>query len=184
MDVPNQRPVRRLEEYRAWVAPGPGEDPLFFAIVDRARGQAVGVGAYLRIDAADGVVEVGHIAYSPRLQRTRGRDRGDVPDDAAGFDARLPALRVEVRCAQRAVAGGCRAPRVRVRGHLPPGDDVQGPQPRHGLVLGGRPGVAGAHAAFERWLDPANFDAAGSQRRSLGELRNSGQNSVGHPTQD
>jgi hypothetical protein len=25
-------------------------------------------------------------------------------------------------------------------------------------------------AAFERWLDPANFDAGGKQRRPLGEL--------------
>jgi hypothetical protein len=28
-----------------------------------------------------------------------------------------------------------------------------------------------ARRAFEAWLDPANFDAAGAQRRSLAELR-------------
>jgi hypothetical protein len=27
------------------------------------------------------------------------------------------------------------------------------------------------HAAFVAWLDPANFDAAGAQRRSLAALR-------------
>ena len=26
-------------------------------------------------------------------------------------------------------------------------------------------------SAFERWLDPANFDATGAQRRSLGAFR-------------
>ena len=57
-----------------------------------------------------GVIEVGHIAYSPRLQRTRGGDRGHVPDDAPRLRrARLPPLRVEVRRAQRALARGGRA---------------------------------------------------------------------------
>ena len=64
-------PFASFEEYRAWLEPRPAsEDPLYFAFVDTARGQAVGMGAYLRIDAANGSIEVGHLAFSPLMQRT------------------------------------------------------------------------------------------------------------------
>jgi RimJ/RimL family protein N-acetyltransferase len=45
-------------------------DPYFFAVLDRATGQPVGVASYLRIDPAAGAIEVGHINFSPRAQRT------------------------------------------------------------------------------------------------------------------
>jgi len=47
-----------------------GDDPLFHAIVDAASGSAVGVASYLRIDPAAGAIEVGHLRFSPLLQRT------------------------------------------------------------------------------------------------------------------
>src|SRR4051812_49782581 len=47
------------------------EDPLFFAAVDPATGRAGGRLALMRIDAANGVIEVGHILFGPRLARTR-----------------------------------------------------------------------------------------------------------------
>ena len=47
-----------------------GDDPVFFAITRRDDGKAVGVASYLRIKPADGSIEVGHINYSPLLQRT------------------------------------------------------------------------------------------------------------------
>lgn len=46
-----------------------GADPKFYAIIDSASGAAVGVGSYLRIDPANGCIEVGHLHFSPRLQR-------------------------------------------------------------------------------------------------------------------
>src|ERR1700730_13539575 len=42
---------------------------LFHAIVDRASGKAVGVGAYANIQASYGTIEVGALNFSPRLQR-------------------------------------------------------------------------------------------------------------------
>ncbi|MEO8217611.1 MAG: GNAT family protein, partial [Acidobacteriota bacterium] len=60
-----------LEAYRMWLAKmSAGQDPMFHAVIDKARGKATGVAAFLRIDPANGVIEVGHINYSPRLQRT------------------------------------------------------------------------------------------------------------------
>ena len=46
------------------------EDPLFYAIIDTSSGKAVGIATYLRIQPAVGVIEVGHINYSPALQQT------------------------------------------------------------------------------------------------------------------
>ena len=64
-------PHQSLEDFRAWMqATCLGDDPLFHAIVDAGSGKAVGVASYLRIEAAVGVIEVGHINYAPRLQRT------------------------------------------------------------------------------------------------------------------
>src|ERR1700682_6076950 len=44
------------------------EDPLFFAILDRASGSAAGYAAYMRIEPAHRAIEVGSIVYTPRLE--------------------------------------------------------------------------------------------------------------------
>jgi RimJ/RimL family protein N-acetyltransferase len=46
------------------------DDPLFHAIVDRSTGLASGVAALMRVKPEIGVIEVGHITYSPRMQRS------------------------------------------------------------------------------------------------------------------
>lgn len=57
--------------FRQWLTDNcMGDDPLFHAIIDTQTGTAVGVASYLRIDPDFGVIEVGHINYSPLLQRT------------------------------------------------------------------------------------------------------------------
>jgi len=64
-------PFDDFEAYRAWLEQSClGDDPLFFAVIDLATKRAVGVASYLRIDPANGVIEVGSINYSPALQRT------------------------------------------------------------------------------------------------------------------
>lgn len=64
-------PFSDLAEYETWLAQhAQTADPQFHAIVDSRTGRAVGVASYLRIDADHGVIEVGHINYSPALQRT------------------------------------------------------------------------------------------------------------------
>ena len=47
-----------------------GTDPVFFAIINKTTGKAVGVASFLRIHPQDGTIEVGHLNYSPLLQRT------------------------------------------------------------------------------------------------------------------
>jgi RimJ/RimL family protein N-acetyltransferase len=64
-------PYGSRAEYRAYLEKcSASEDPLFFAIVDAGLERATGLGSYLRIEPAHGVIEVGHLAFSPLLQRT------------------------------------------------------------------------------------------------------------------
>jgi hypothetical protein len=73
-------------------------DPYYYAIIDHRTGLAVGLSAYMRIDPAHGVIEVGHVNYSPRLQRSSLRYRGPIPPDAARVPrARVSSVRVEMR---------------------------------------------------------------------------------------
>jgi RimJ/RimL family protein N-acetyltransferase len=46
-------------------------DPWFYAIVNRASGEAAGMGALMRADPGNGTIEIGNIWFSPALQRTR-----------------------------------------------------------------------------------------------------------------
>lgn len=58
-------------DFLAWLATcESSEDPLFHVVVDSPSGQAVGIASYLRIDPTPGVIEVGHIHFSPKLQKT------------------------------------------------------------------------------------------------------------------
>src|SRR3989442_106958 len=64
-------PFATLDDYMSWLnGVTSAADPMFHAIVDLATNEAVGVASYLRIDPVAGSIEVGHINYSPKLQRT------------------------------------------------------------------------------------------------------------------
>ena len=65
-------PFETFEAYHEWmVATLKDKTTLFYAIVDTATDQAVGVASYLRINPASGSIEVGHLNFSPRLQKTK-----------------------------------------------------------------------------------------------------------------
>jgi RimJ/RimL family protein N-acetyltransferase len=65
-------PFSNFEKYAEWLSSITSEDdPTLFAIVRTSDNKAVGVAAYLRINQADGSVEVGHLNYAPTLQRTK-----------------------------------------------------------------------------------------------------------------
>jgi len=165
-------PFASFAEYRAWLEPRPAsEDPLFFAFVDRQRAQAVGTGAFMRIDPANGVMEVGHLAFSPLMQRTPVATEAMylMMKHAFGLGYR----RYEWKCDALNAASRRAAERL--------GFTFEGIF-RQAIVYKGRnrdtawfsiidrewPAL---DAAFQAWLDPANFDAAGCQRRSLAAHR-------------
>ncbi len=64
-------PFKSIEAFENWlVAECTDSDPLFYVVIDNKSGEAVGITSYLRINPEIGVIEVGHIHFSPRLQKT------------------------------------------------------------------------------------------------------------------
>lgn len=64
-------PFASATDYYQWVSNHQNStDPLFFAIINAATGRAVGIASYLRINPSARSIEVGHINYSPALQKT------------------------------------------------------------------------------------------------------------------
>jgi RimJ/RimL family protein N-acetyltransferase len=146
-------------------------DPFFFAIVDRASGQALGRAALMRIEPAHRVIEVGGILYSPRLQRTRGATEAMYLLARYVFEE-LGYRRYEWKC--NALNAASRASAVRL------GFTFEGIFRQHMIVKGRSRDTAwyamldaewpARKARFERWLSPENFDAAGRQRMPLSAL--------------
>jgi len=147
------------------------EDPLFFAIIDRASQCATGRVSYLRIDPKHGSIEVGSILYAPALQRTRGATEAMYLMARHAFED-LGYRRYEWKC--NALNEPSRRAALRL------GFTFEGIFRQHQIVKGRNRDTAWfsmldgewprRKAAFERWLDPENFSAAGEQKRQLGEF--------------
>jgi RimJ/RimL family protein N-acetyltransferase len=164
-------PFATLGEYRAYLDGIEGStDPLFQAIVDAATGRAVGVASYLRIQPEHGSIEVGHLAFSPLLQRTPAATEAMYLMMRQAFE--LGYRRYEWKC--NALNEPSRAAARRL------GFSFEGVFRQATIVKGRSRDTAwfavidgewpALRAAFERWLDPANFDEAGRQRTSLSQL--------------
>jgi RimJ/RimL family protein N-acetyltransferase len=166
-------PYASLDEYRNWAEPAcRADDPLVHTIIDSASGEAVGTAALMRIDPESGVIEVGSITYSPRLQRRPAGTEAMYLLMRRVFDE-LGYRRYEWKC--NSLNAPSRAAALRY------GFQYEGLF-RQAQITRGRnrdttwfsiidnewPALRGA---FERWLDPANFDALGRQRHSLASLR-------------
>ena len=64
-------PFSSKDEYRHWMEKVcQTDDPQWYAICDKQNSRAIGVASYLQIRPEHGCIEVGHLAYSPLLQRT------------------------------------------------------------------------------------------------------------------
>jgi RimJ/RimL family protein N-acetyltransferase len=166
-------PFESAEAYASVVASVQGgEDPVFHAIVEQASGRPVGVAAYLRIDPPMGVIEVGHLSYAPALQRHTAATEAMYLMMRRVFDE-LGYRRYEWKC------DSLNAPSRRAAERL--GFRFEGLFRQAVVVKGRNRDTAwysildsewpALRSAFERWLDPANFDAAGRQRESLELLR-------------
>jgi RimJ/RimL family protein N-acetyltransferase len=164
-------PFASEADYLNWLgAMSRTEDPLFFAIVDVESGAAVGVASYLRIDPSNGVIEVGHLNFSPKLQRT------PLATEAMYLMMRnafaLGYRRYEWKC------NALNAPSRRAAQRL--GFAYEGTFRQAAVSKGRNRDTAwysvidgewpALRTAFERWLAAENFDADGRQRQSLSDL--------------
>lgn len=163
-----ETPPLSRDMFDAWLkTAAAGRDPLFFAVIDKATGRAEGRQSLMRIDTTHGVMEIGHIMWGPRLQRTR------------------MATEALFLCADLAFSLGYRRFEWKC-------NDDNAPSKRAALRFGFRPeGVFRQHMvmkghnrdtawfamtdgdwarlkpAYEAWLSPENFDAGGQQREPL-----------------
>ena len=63
-------PFKDIVEYEKWISEFENlKDPSFFSIIRKKDKKAIGVASYLRIKPTDGSIEVGHINFSPILQK-------------------------------------------------------------------------------------------------------------------
>lgn len=143
-------------------------DPLFFAVVDRATGEAGGRQALMRIEPRHGVAELGAILWGRGVAGTRLAGEALFLTAAWLFD-RLGYRRLEWKCDTRNSRSRRAAGRF--------GFTFEGTFRRHMVVKGESRDTAWfamtdadwrhVRPAFERWLDPINFDAQGRQRERL-----------------
>jgi len=147
-------------------------DPRFYAVVAADGGCAQGVVSFLRMEPAHGVIEIGHIWFGAALQRTPAATEVVYLLARHAFDA-LGHRRLEWKCDAANARSQAAARRF--------GFTYEGTFRQHQVVKGRNRDTAwfslldgewpAARAAFEAWLAPGNFDAAGGQRASLAALR-------------
>lgn len=164
-------PFVSFAQFKAWMTDlCAGPDPMPHAIIDLRSNRVVGLAAYLRITPGAGSIEVGHVLYSPLLQR------GTLATEAMYLMMRrafeLGYRRYEWKCDNLNAKSKAAAQRL--------GFSFEGIF-RQAIVYKGRTrdtawfSVIDAEwpalkQAFERWLDPANFDERGDQRTRLSDL--------------
>jgi RimJ/RimL family protein N-acetyltransferase/ribosomal protein S18 acetylase RimI-like enzyme len=177
-----ERPFPDRAAFQPWLdKAGASEDPLFFAALDKASGRAEGRLSLMRMDPAHGVIETGHLLFGRRLGRTSGATEAIYLLARHVFDE-LGYRRFEWKCND--------ANEPSKRAALRFGFTFEGVFRQHMVVKGENRDTAwysmldrewpARRRAFERWLDPANFDGSGRQRLSLSTL-NAGRLDAGDP---
>jgi RimJ/RimL family protein N-acetyltransferase len=149
-----------------------GADPLFFAVVDIATGKVAGRQALMRIEPAHGVIEIGSIYWGPLAARTAGATEAQYLFARYVFDE-LGYRRYEWKCHNLNERSKRAAERFGFR--------FEGLFRQHLVAKGENRDTAwfsiidgewpALRIAYENWLDPANFDAQGRQKRRLQECR-------------
>ncbi|WP_300453803.1 GNAT family protein [Accumulibacter sp.] len=167
-------PFSSPDRYREWVETTCLDgDRLFYAVIERSANAALGVASYLRIVPAGGSIEIGHLNFAPRLRRTPAATEALYLLMKQAFE--LGYRRCEWKC--DALNEASRRAALRL------GLSFEGIF-RQATVVKGRNRDTAWYAvldrdwpeldkAFVRWLDPANFDAAGKQRVALSALTRS-----------
>jgi len=146
------------------------DDPKFYAIVDYKTQQAVGIASYLRIDPANGSIEVGHINYSPVLQNS-----------IAATEAMFLMMQNVFNLGYRRYEWKCDALNQRSRNAAARlGFQFEGVF-RQATIYKGRNRDTAWFSIIDRdwpqlqlvyntWLSPQNFNDKGEQKRSLSKL--------------
>jgi RimJ/RimL family protein N-acetyltransferase len=164
-------PFSSSSQYHRWVRETESDAATqFYAIWNGDSGAFEGVASFLRITPQAGSIEVGHINFSPALQRTRAGTDAIFRMMAWAFEAGY--RRFEWKC--DALNLGSRRAAQRF------GLSYEGIFRQATVVKGRNRDTAWFAAidaewpalkeAFGAWLHPSNFNAAGIQNESLADL--------------
>jgi len=161
-----------IEDFDAWSEAVISSGWVREVIVDKANGEAVGMAHYMRPDPANGVVEIGGIAHGPAMSETLLSTEAQYLLARHVFED-LGYRRYEWKCHNDNLPSKRTAQRL--------GFTFEGVFRQHmlskranrdtawfSIIDGEWPLLA---RAFEAWLSPDNFDAAGRQRRRLEDIR-------------
>ena len=168
-----ETPVASREAFQPWLEKATAsEDPLFFAVIDKASGRVAGRQTLMRIDAANGVIEIGNIYWGPLISRKLAATEAQFLFMRYAFDD-LGYRRYEWKCNNN------NAPSKRAAERF--GFKFEGIFRQHIVVKGENRDTAwysiidkewpALKRAYEAWLDRSNFDAAGNQKRRLDDFR-------------
>ncbi len=159
-------------EFDAWCTRSAADnDRLYFAVVDKRTGRVEGRQSLLRIDPSNRSLEIGDIYWGPAITQTQVTTEANFLFARYAFD-QLGYRRYEWKC------NALNAPSRRAAERF--GFTYEG-QFRRAAIVRGRsrdttwyamigeewPAVK---AAYERWLDPENFDSEGRQKTALSML--------------
>lgn len=165
-------PFETVEELRATLdSLAAYEDWLpYTVVVDR---RAVGFASYLRIQPGDGVIEIGSIVFSPRLQRTTAATEAIYLMLRNAFE--LGYRRCEWKCDDLNEPSRAAADRLgfTYEGTFRQATHYKGRNRDtawYAIVNSEWPAL---DAVFQRWLAAGNFDDEGMQQQSLREIRQS-----------
>lgn len=164
-----ETPPKDEAEIAAWIGKvRVPEDPLVFAVIDRASGRCEGRQSLMRITPEHGVIEVGGIYWGPAIARSRVATEALYLHAKHAFED-LGYRRFEWKC------NDLNAPSKRAAIRF--GFAYEGLFRQHMWTKGANRDTAwfamidadwpALRAAYERWLDPANFDSAGRQKAPL-----------------
>ncbi len=166
-----QGPFESYGEFHIWLSGmAKLDDPFFFTIIDAESQTSVGIASYLRITPPAGSIEVGHIHYSPLLQRTPAATEAMYLMMEQAFA--LGYRRYEWKCDALNAPSRMAAQRL--------GLSYEGIF-RQATVYKQRNRDTAWYAtidrewpdlkqAFEQWLDPNNFDNDRNQKTRLSTL--------------
>ena len=164
-------PFSSAAQYHRWVREAAAlEDTKFLAVYDKSRGIWGGVASYLRINPQMGSIEVGHINFSPSLQRTQTATEAIYLMIKWAFDAGY--RRFEWKCNALNMASRRSAQRF--------GFSYEGIFRQAAVVKGRNRDTAwfaiidsewpALDAAFQAWFSASNFDENDQQIESLADL--------------
>lgn len=157
--------------YRQWQERmAASADPFFYALRGNADGRVAGLASFLRIDTANGVIEIGHIEISPGFQRTPVASEGIMLMIRWAFETGY--RRVEWKC--DALNGPSRRAAARY------GFTFEGVFRKHMIYKGRNRDTAWfaitedewprLRGAYDRWLSPENIGPDGAQKTPLSAM--------------